>query len=352
MVMQETVTVMLSAGHGDKPEPVEIPRRVANVKVGEMLGEGTGGVVFTGFDDVLGRRVAVKFLHRRRGTLNPAALTELANGIRAAARVKHPNIVTVHSVETQAGMPVIVMEFVDGVSMRDLIVRGGALDYPLAVFVMRSIVSAVAALHEANIVHRDLKPANILFDREGQAHVVDFGLACDFDVTHFRGAACNIGGSPLYMAPEMYEGHVSPQSDVYALGVILFEVLAGAAPFTADTIEAMRAQHERGDVPLHVLSRRGVPDDAVDLVSRALHRQRFLRFKTAAHLSRALEELPIPEKREETLRMRLASAVGAARASRTAPAAPQPANAVSDSPSMTTFDLVAQRARQKRLGRE
>ena len=198
MNMQETMTVMLSSGHGSEPEAVEVPLRVGTVKLGEMLGEGAGGVVFVGFDEALNRKVAVKVLRRRQGSIHDTAMIELARGIRSAARIKHPNIVTIHTVETGAGLPVIVMEYVDGISLRDLLLRAGGLDLPLAMYVMRSIISAVAALHESNVIHRDLKPANVLFDRNGDARVCDFGLACEFDAGEYKGRAEEIGGSPLY----------------------------------------------------------------------------------------------------------------------------------------------------------
>ncbi|MFN0137871.1 MAG: serine/threonine-protein kinase [Phycisphaerae bacterium] len=344
--MQETVTILLSTGNDSQPEPLEIPRRVANVKIGDMLGEGTGGVVFVGYDDALNRRVAVKFLHKRRGRLDPAGMTELANGIRAAARVKHPNIVTVHSVETAAAMPVIVMEFIDGLSMRDMLKRNGPMDLSLAAFVMRCITSAVAAMHAANVVHRDLKPANILFDRQGEAHVCDFGLACDIESGAMGGHVDVVGGSPLYMSPEMFDGQVSPQSDVYALGVMLFEMLAGVAPYTAETIEQMKAAHNRGEIPLHLLTRRHAPEALLDLLHRAVHVQRIMRFKSAQHMLRALEELPVPEKREDLLRQRLSTIVAARPSEKKTPG-----ELKTDLPSMTTFDLVAQRAREKREGK-
>jgi serine/threonine-protein kinase len=345
--MQETVTFMLSTGHGSKPEPVEIPRRVGNVKLGEMLGEGAGGVVFVGFDEMLNRRVAVKLLHRRQGQLNEAALTELANGVRAAGRIKHPNIITVHSVESVNRMPVIVMEYIDGLSMRDVLLCTGALDLSMGLYMMRCVVSAVEALHNANVVHRDLKPANILFDRDGHAHVCDFGLACDFDTGRYQGVAQNIGGSPLYMAPEMFDGHVSPQSDVYALGVILFEVLTGATPFTAETISEMKVQHSNTSIPLSLLEKRRIPEEVIAIVERALHKQRILRYKTAAHMMRAIEGVVAPERNDETLRRRLSGVIAARQGDAKGKTVPS----VIPSQAMTTFDLVAERARQKREAR-
>jgi serine/threonine protein kinase len=344
MDVQETMTVMLSTGHGTPPQAVEIPRRVGSVKLGDMLGEGTGGVVFLGYDEALHRKVAVKLLHRRRGDAHDPAMAELARGVRSAARIRHPNILTIHAVETVNQMPVIVMEYVDGVSLRELLLRSGALDLSLAMYVMRSVVSAVAALHDASVVHRDLKPANVLFDRDGEARVCDFGLACEFDRAAFKGQVVNIGGSPLYMAPEMFEGHVSPQSDVYALGIILFEVLAGGPPFSAQTLSEIKTCHRVWQPPLWQLERHGVPEDLREVVGRTLHKRRFLRYKTAGHLLRVLERVTVPERRDEALRMRVAELVSAwpgdAGSAEKPPAMPSPA--------ATTFDLIARRARQKR----
>ncbi len=344
MDVQETMTVMLSTGHGAESEAVEVPRRVGSVRLGDMLGEGTGGVVFVGYDEALNRKVAVKLLHRRRGAAHDPALIELARGVRSAARIRHPNILTIHAVETVNQMPVIVMEYVDGISLRELLLRSGALDLSLATYVMRAVVSAVAALHDANVVHRDLKPANVLFDHDGEARVCDFGLACEFDLAAFKGQAANIGGSPLYMAPEMFEGHVSPQSDVYALGVILFEVLAGAPPFSAQTLGEIKTCHRVWQPPLWQLERHGVPEDLREVAGRALHKRRFLRYKTAGHLLRALERVAVPERRDKTLRMRIVDLVSARPGDAGAPETPPPAAP----PVATTFELVARRARQKR----
>jgi eukaryotic-like serine/threonine-protein kinase len=341
--MQETVTIVLTSGAGEPPEAVEIPRRVGTVRLGEPLGQGGGGVVFSGFDEALHRRVAVKLLHRRDGRLDASAAAELANGLRSTARIKHPHIVTIHAVEVVDRMPAIVMEFIDGVSMRELLLRTGALAVQPALYIMRSVVSAAEALHEANVVHRDFKPANILFDREGRAHVCDFGLACELSRGDRTAKTQQVGGSPLYMAPEMFDGHMSPQSDVYALGVIFFELLAGGPPFLADTMTQMRALHGEAEPPLARLTARQAPAEIVDLISRCLYKQRYMRFKTAGHLMRAIEQLETPLGPEEPLRRKIADAIAAR--PRETPTASGPA---SPSPSVTMFDLVARRADEKR----
>ncbi len=343
MTLQETMTILLNAPCETAPRELVVPRRVGNVRIGEVLGEGTGGVVLAAFDEALGRRVAVKLLHGNAMAQGGSSLHELVDGVRSAARVRHPNIVMVYSVETFNGMPVIVMELVDGISLRELLVRGGRLENGLALFVLSEICEGVEALHAANIVHRDLKPANILFDRVGAVRICDFGLACEFDVARIQGRISAVGGSPLYMAPEMFEGHVSPASDVYALGVMLFEMLAGRPPFSADSIQLIRTQHAQEPIPLNLLERVGVPDGLREVVERAMHKQRLMRYKTAAHLHRALQPFALPAARADALRMRIAEVVSVK---------PQPPPAVRDpgaeTGALTTYDLLAARAKQKR----
>jgi serine/threonine-protein kinase len=345
--MDETVTIMVSRGADAAPQALEIPARVGNVKLGDKLGEGASGVVFSGYDEALSRKVAVKFLFRRFGDLSDSAVTELVNGVRSLARVKHPNIIGVHSVDKVEGLPCIVMEYVDGASLRDMLKRSGALPPPLALSLMRQVASAVGALHDVNVIHRDLKPANILFDRDGAAHVCDFGLACEFNAADYRGRTDSVAGSPLYMAPEMFEGHVSPHSDVYALGVILFEALAGRPPFSADTMSEIQACHVAQAPPMEWLEQRKTPEDVQEVIRRALNKQRFLRFKSAGHFVRSLEQVNLPGPAEERLRLELATLVAQARA-QIRDDAPRPAEGVA----LTTFDLLAERARRKREGRQ
>ena len=339
--MEETVTLMLQSHHCAEPEPVVVPRRIGAVKLNELLGQGAGGAVFSGYDEALSRRVAVKLLHRAAGNPNLAATAELVDGIRAAAAIKHANIVSVYAVENCNGMPVIVMEFVDGLSMRDLLSRAGKLDLPTALYLMRQVLQGVDVLHQANIVHRDLKPANILFDRDGVGRVCDFGLALQFDSALWRAGVGQVGGSPLYMAPEMFDGHVSPHGDVYALGVMLFELLSGEAPFIGETISDLHTRHTSSPAPIEKLEQLKVPEPLCEVVRRALHKQRFMRYKSAGHLQRALMDAPVAGPPEDVLRRRVAGLVdGGIKGTRAA--------TESQIPERTTFDLLARRAEEKR----
>lgn len=340
--MEETVTLMLRSHHLAEPEPVEVPRRIGAVKLGELLGQGAGGAVFSGFDEALNRRVAVKLLHRAAQAGDAAATAELVDGIRAAAAIKHVNIVSIYAVEETGGMPVIVMEFVDGVSMRELVKRTGALDLPLALYIMRQVLAGVDVLHQANVVHRDLKPANILFDRDGVGRVCDFGLALRFDSQLWKAGVGQVGGSPLYMAPEMFDGHVSPHGDVYALGVMLFELLCGQTPFVGETISDLQVSHGNSPPPIELLETALAPEGLCEVVRRALHKQRFMRYKTAGHFLRALDDFRPSAPSDDVLRRRVAAGViGGANAAATA-------GDMLSIPDRTTFDLLARRAEAKR----
>ncbi|MBU0639190.1 MAG: serine/threonine protein kinase [Planctomycetes bacterium] len=342
-MLEETVTIQ-SSSSADAQEPVEIPRQIGHVRLGEQLGQGASGVVFAAYDEALNRRVAVKVLHQLRVSPEAGGLAGFMAGVRSAAHIKHPNIIGVYNVESVRGMPVIVMEYVSGASLRDLVERTHRLDTPLAVYLATAIAAGVAALHEAQIVHRDLKPANILFDRDGQAYVCDFGLACEFRFGARAVGSEKIAGSPLYMSPEMFEGVISPQSDVYALGVMLFEMLAGRPPFSADTIEEMKAYHRHTPVPIEWLDDLALPDELGDVIARCMHKQRIMRYKSAEHLLRALARYAPASGRDELYRQRIAQLVAAPAGQTDTPRADEPP----ESSAHTMFDLVTRRAQKKR----
>lgn len=342
--MEETLTVMISTVQDAPAIPVVIPRRIGTVKLGELLGAGTGGVVYSGYDEVLERRVAVKLIQAPVDAEASARGIGLVDGVRTAANIKHENVITVHAVDEVNGVYVIVMELVQGISLRELLKRTGAMEVGLAAFVMRSVGAGVEALHEAQVIHRDLKPANVLFDREGRAHVCDFGLACAFShKSHVTGTE-KIAGSPLYMAPETFEGIISPQSDVYALGAMFFELLCQRPPFSAQTITELKSCHQSAPVPIEWLETFGLPEQTEDVIERAMHKQRIMRYKTAGHFVRALEHIETGDVRDHALRQRVAGIVAGVGAD---PESDHPGEP-SEAPAKTMFDLVTRRAQRKR----
>lgn len=350
MTLAETITVDLRVSSQTPAEQVEIPRRVGNVRINDLLGKGATGVVHSGFDEALNRRVAVKILSQRVAATENPLDDAMISGVRAAARIRHPNIVGVHHVDVVDRIPIIVMEYVDGPALNHLITRDCGLAAALAVFAIRRIAEGVAGLHEHHIVHRDLKPANVMYDRRGNCFVCDFGLACEVAMQARAVDDERIAGSPLYMAPETFDGRISPQSDVYALGAMLFELLCGAPPFQAKTIDEIQREHTDAEVPLHRLLTCGVPEPLCDVIARALHKHRIMRYKTAAHFERALAGFPPnkpaePRELENLIRMINAPRDAANENERSSSAD------IGDSPG-NTFDLLARRAQEKRAGQQ
>ncbi len=202
-------------------------------RIDRVAGHGGMATVFVALDTVLEREVAIKLLQRRRdegGILHERFRREAL----AAAKIVHPNVVTVHDVgQNDEGRPYIVMDFVDGPSLADVIAERGALPSELVALVGIGVARALAAAHAAGIVHRDVKPQNILLDEQGSPHLTDFGLARAYDRSDVDLTAPGVLlGSAHYVAPEQARsGEASPRSDLYSLGAALYHALAGEPPF-------------------------------------------------------------------------------------------------------------------------
>lgn len=287
-----TVTHRIS----DQPaqiEPDAVPQSVGHVDVLHEIGRGGMGAVYLGRDRMLSRDVAVKFLLNVSAGEDDPRFEEFLQGARKAASLRHPNLVTVHQASLENNVPCLIMEYIDGPTLRDLLRLHGRLPLPTAIRVAFDIAGAIAALHEAGTIHRDLKPGNVLFDRSGRLFVTDFGLACSrprpTDATAPDARMARIAGTPAYMAPEMFAGQVSPRTDVYALGIMLYEMLAGSPPYVGD-FEQVRTGHQALPLPTEPLTSAAVPTPVIELIERALHKNEIFRFKGARELHRALRQ--------------------------------------------------------------
>jgi hypothetical protein len=214
-----------------------------------LLGEGGMGRVFLAEDEALGRRVAVKTISPNvsgRGGVQTRFLREA----RAMATVEHPRVVRVYSYGDAGGEVYFVMEYVDGETLAARLQRAPRLAWQEALRVTREIAEALAAAWRRGIVHRDVKPGNILLDRDGHVHVADFGLARPMSGDAGITGADVIVGSPHYISPEQARAKpVDFRSDVYSLGVVLFEMLAGRRPYEATSPVEVIAKHLSEELP-------------------------------------------------------------------------------------------------------
>jgi serine/threonine protein kinase len=230
-----------SSGPHHFPDPHGgCPTHIGRYEVRGVLGDGAFGRVYHALDPVLRREVAIKVPH---GDLTPAIRERFLREARAAATIHHPNVCPIYDVGTDGDLPFLVMHFVRGRTLADMLAaRAHHLPVRHAAAIARKIALGVAAAHTREIVHRDLKPQNVLWDEANrQVLVTDFGLARVGGETPLTGQG-DVLGTPSYMAPEQARGNpdaISPLSDVYALGVVLYRLLAGETPYQGSVYEIM-----------------------------------------------------------------------------------------------------------------
>jgi tRNA A-37 threonylcarbamoyl transferase component Bud32 len=268
--------------------------------VGTLLSEryrldahvGTGGMstVYRAFDTVLERQVAIKLMHREIAS-DSDQLERFRREARAVAQLNHPNIVGVIDAGEDAGTPYIVLEFVEGETLKERIRRHGRLPISEAVAYAIEIARALGAAHARRIVHRDVKPQNVLIDEEGTAKVTDFGIARSLAEEGLT-ADGRVLGTTDYVSPEQALGRpVGPQSDLYSLGVVLFEMLVGDVPFHGENQVAVAMKHVREELPDVQRRRPEVSSALAAVVDRATAKDLNRRYATVGDLIADLEEL-------------------------------------------------------------
>src|SRR5579883_3284443 len=208
-----------------------------------LAGRGGMGEVYRAEDLKLGQAVAIKFLPVTLSQDAPA-LSRFHSEVRIARQVSHPNVCRVFDIGEAEGVPFLTMEYVDGEDLASVVRRIGRLSPDKAVELARQICAGLAAAHERGVIHRDLKPANVMLDGAGKARIMDFGLAGV--AASFKGSEIR-AGTPAYMAPEQLAGaEVTAKSDLYSLGLILYELLTGKRAFEAATLPELIKRREEG----------------------------------------------------------------------------------------------------------
>jgi serine/threonine-protein kinase len=255
-----------------------------------QIGSGGMSTVYRAFDTVLERPVAIKLMHRDIAS-DSDQLERFRREARAVARLNHPHIVQVIDAGEDDNTPYIVLEYVEGETLKDRIRRLGRLPVGEAIAYAIEIARALGAAHEHAIVHRDVKPQNVLVDSEGSAKVTDFGIARTLTEEGLT-ADGRVLGTTDYVSPEQALGQpVTGQSDIYSLGVVLYEMLTGEVPFKGPNQVAVAMKHVREDLPDVTLRRPEISAALAAVVDRATDKDLDRRYLDAGTLASDLEEV-------------------------------------------------------------
>lgn len=267
--------------------------RLGKYELCRKIGVGGMGEVWEAHDTVLDRRVALKLLE--------ADTTDGAEYIReakAAAKVNHPNVVTVHDVSQADGRWFIVMEYVGGASAGQLVSQRGAILWQEATRIIRDAAAGLAAIHATGMIHRDVKPGNILIAENGIAKIADFGLAKRATQQSLQQSS-RVVGTPYYMSPEQCWNEVADaRADIYSLGATYFSLLTGEPPYVGDTAMAVMFAHCNNPVPDPRSHDARLPTGCANIIRQAMAKQPADRYKTADAMRQALEQLLMGESLE------------------------------------------------------
>lgn len=254
----------------------------------ELVGSGGMSSVYRAHDRLLERTVALKMLHEQF-TRNDDYVERFRREARAVAQLTHPNIVTVIDRGEQDGRQFIVFEYVDGMNLKELVDQEGRLSPREAIELALQVARGLAFAHDQGLVHRDVKPQNVLLDADGRAKVTDFGIAHAVDVDGMT-ITGTIMGTSNYIAPEQARGQaVDEQTDVYSLGCVLYELLAGEVPFDGDSFVAVAMRHVNDPVPSVRDVRPDVPPHLDWAIQRAMAKDHDDRFESMADFAAELE---------------------------------------------------------------
>ena len=237
-------------------------------EVFKHIGQGGMADVFLAMDTILNREVAIKIL-RSELCADPVSVVRFEREAQAATTLSHPNIVEIYDVGEYKGHRYIVMEYVPGRTLKKVIRSRGSLEPDEAIDIEKQLVSAVSEAHHKGIIHRDIKPQNIIVKSDGSIKILDFGIAIakgNIQVTQ----ANNVMGSVHYLAPELAKGKpASVQSDIYALGIVLFEMLSGDVPFKADSAVQVALMQMRNEMPSIRTINPSIPQSIENIITRA-----------------------------------------------------------------------------------
>ncbi len=307
-----------NGGHPHEQTP-SVGRMIGKYRIVSKLGAGGMGGVYLAEDTSLDRKVAIKVINlpSTEPSARRDALERFKLEAQAIARISHPNVVTVYEFTEIEGEYLLVMEYLPGRTLRELIEGEKALPPDQVVRHANAILSGLDAIHRAGLIHRDLKPQNILLLNDGRLKILDLGLVKfterKLDLTQFGVAM----GSPLYMAPEQIMaltavGAIDKRVDIYALGVVLFQLLTGKPPYRGTTPQQIMQQHVSSPVPVPVSPLGHVSPVLTAIIVKAMAKQAGERYQTAGEMRAALEHVPRARRKSTGPQQPMANAVAAA----------------------------------------
>ncbi len=268
----------------------QFPEEFGKYKIIEEIGRGGFADVYKAIDTTLNRTVALKFLEPRL-LREPTFVERFQREAQLAANLRHPNIVIIHEFAWEAGAVYMAMEFLEGRTLKEVILEEGALPLRRIVNMVGQITSALDYAHRRGLVHRDIKPSNIMVGADDHVTVMDFGIAKAATLTALTTTG-RIFGTPEYMSPEQAEGLEEPdaRSDVYSLGVVIYEMVTGKVPFSGATPLSIMRGHADKPPPRPSEVNPDVSPAVEAVLLRALAKKREERYQSAGEMARALEE--------------------------------------------------------------
>ena len=302
--------------HPDATETLQAPIKelatgstfAGRYQIIEELGKGGMGKVYKVFDQEVQAKMALKLI-KPEVSSEKNTIDRFRNELKIARDISHKNICRMYDLGREAGNYFITMEYVSGEDIKSFIRRSRQLVVGTAIFIAKQVCEGLAEAHRLGVVHRDLKPGNVMIDREGNAKIMDFGIARSISVKGITGAGVMIG-TPEYMSPEQVEGkEVDQRSDIYSLGIILFEMLTGQVPFEGDTPFTVGVK-QKSEIPRDPKELNAqIPQDLSRLILRCLEKDKDKRYQSASELGADLgkiekgiptKERPIPKRRTVT----------------------------------------------------
>jgi len=257
----------------------------------EKIGEGGMAIVYKGKDRFLNRYVAIKIL-RPEFIKDEKFIENFRKESQAAAGLSHPNIVNVYDVGEEGNIHFIVMELIDGKSLSQVIEEEGRLDYKEAISITKQVASALSLAHSNQIIHRDVKPHNILITSSGTAKLADFGIAMAVSKESIAEGKEKIMGSVHYFSPEQARGaYVDERSDIYSLGIVLYEMLTGKVPFDGDNPISIALMHINDEIPPVSKEVAGIPPQLEKIIEKATDKYQTNRYASADEMIEDLDNI-------------------------------------------------------------